>query len=124
MNLKRLQKLNEEMRKLLNESEDMIQCVIKVQDIGNALSYEGIVEDNTNHMSQYDVDVEFQDILDEEDPTIQFILAYHIDGTEEFYDENGDLIDLDMTKNNEFQQALDKVNNSLNNTVIPNIDML
>ena len=110
------------------ESEDisdMIQCVIKVEDIGNAFEYKGMILDNTDFMSQYDVDVEYQDRLEGEDPTIQFILAYHNDGDDKhFYDENGDSLELDFTEEEEFEQALKDKNESPDNTVIPDKENL
>lgn len=82
------------------ELDDMIQCVIKIKDIGNDYEYQGIIEDNTDYLSQYDVDVEFQD--EEEDPTIQFILAYHNPAEFVFYDENGEELDLEQPGNDDF----------------------
>lgn len=82
------------------ELDDMIQCVIKIKDIGNDYEYQGIIEDNTDYLSQYDVDVEFQD--EEEDPTIQFILAYHNPEESVFYDENGEELDLEQPGNDDF----------------------
>lgn len=84
---------------MTNENTDnMIQCVIEIQDIGNDYEYMGIIEDDTDYLSQDDVDVEFQDRLEEEDdPTIQFVLAYHHDGKDDkFYDEDGEDLDLDI----------------------------
>ena len=100
------------------ELDDMIQCVIEIQDIGNDYEFKGIIEDNTNYVSQYDVDVEFQDRLEDEDPTIQFILAYHRDGDDtEFFDESGIAYDFDMEKHKEFKDA---VNKPLENPTVPN----
>ena len=82
------------------ELDDMIQCVIKIKDIGNAYEYQELIEDNTDYLSQYDVDVEFQD--EEEDPTIQFILAYHNPAEFVFYDENGEELDLEQPGNDDF----------------------
>lgn len=82
------------------ELDDMIQCVIKIKDIGNAYEYQELIEDNTDYLSQYDVDVEFQD--EEEDPTIQFILAYHNPEESVFYDENGEELDLEQPGNDDF----------------------
>ena len=81
------------------DTDDMIQCVIKIKDIGNAYEYQELIEDNTDYLSQYDVDVEFQD---EEDPTIQFILAYHNPAEFVFYDENGEELDLEQPGNDDF----------------------
>lgn len=98
MDLKNLQRvINEALE--LNE-DDMIQCVIKIKDIGNAYEYQELIEDNTDYLSQYDVDVEFQD--EEEDPTIQFILAYHNPAEFVFYDENGEELDLEQPGNDDF----------------------
>lgn len=98
MDLKNLQRvINEALE--LNE-DDMIQCVIKIKDIGNAYEYQELIEDNTDYLSQYDVDVEFQD--EEEDPTIQFILAYHNPEESVFYDENGEELDLEQPGNDDF----------------------
>ena len=98
MDLKNLQRvINEALE--LNE-DDMIQCVIKIKDIGNAYEYQELIEDNTDYLSQYDVDVEFQD--EEEDPTIQFILAYHNQAEFVFYDENGEELDLEQPGNDDF----------------------
>ena len=82
------------------DTDDMIQCVIKIKDIGNAYEYQELIEDNTDYLSQYDVDVEFQD--EEEDPTIQFILAYHNPAEFVFYDENGEELDLEQPGNDDF----------------------
>ena len=82
------------------ELDDMIQCVIKIKDIGNAYEYQELIEDDTDYLSQYDVDVEFQD--EEEDPTIQFILAYHNPAEFVFYDENGEELDLEQPGNDDF----------------------
>ena len=97
--------------------DDMIQCVIKIKDIGNDYEYQGMIEDNTDYLSQYDVDVEFQDRLDGEDPTIQFVLAYHREGEEEFYDESGVKFDLDMEEHQKFK---DDANKPLENPTVPN----
>ena len=82
------------------DTDGMIQCVIKIKDIGNAYEYQELIEDNTDYLSQYDVDVEFQD--EEEDPTIQFILAYHNPAEFVFYDENGEELDLEQPGNDDF----------------------
>ena len=82
------------------DTDDMIQCVIKIKDIGNVYEYQELIEDDTDYLSQYDVDVEFQD--EEEDPTIQFILAYHNPAEFVFYDENGEELDLEQPGNDDF----------------------
>jgi hypothetical protein len=101
-----------------NENSDLIQCVVKIKDIGNEYEFQGIIEDNSNYISQYDVDVEFQNRLEIEEPTIQFILAYHRDGNDtEFFDENGIAYDFDIDNYNKFK---DEVSRPLQNPTVPN----
>lgn len=70
----------------------LTQCVIKIRDIGNDWEFIEVAQDNTQFSSQYDVNLEFTD----EDPTVQYILAYHTNEGDEFYDENGYIIDLEV----------------------------
>lgn len=88
--------------------EDMQQCVIKVKDIGNEMEYCGIIEDNTDFNDQYDMENFYMNRLEaeaEDDPTVSFVLAYHEPGVSEFFDEDGEPIDLDMSKMKEFEKA-------------------
>lgn len=70
----------------------LTQCVIKIRDIGNDWEFIEVAQDNTQFSSQYDVNLEFTD----EDPTVQYVLAYRTDEGDEFYDENGYIIDLEV----------------------------
>jgi hypothetical protein len=106
--------------KVINEAleQDLIQCVIKIKDIGNDYEYQGMIEDNSNYDSEYDMENHFMDRLDGEDPTIQFVLAYHYDGKDDkFYDEDGDELDLDMEEYNKFKDAASR---PLDNPTVPN----
>lgn len=103
---------------------DLIQCVIKVEDIGNGYKYLGMIEDNSNYASEYDMEIEYED-ADLGRATIQYILAYHEDGdNKHFFDEEGDLLNLDMEEQEEFEQEYQDANNSKDNTVIPDKDMI
>ena len=104
---------------VINEAleQDMIQCVIKIKDIGNEYEYQGIIEDNSHYDSEYDMENDYVDRLEGEDPTIQFVLAYHRDGEEEFYDESGVKYDFDMEEHQKFK---DDVNKPLENPTVPN----
>ena len=104
---------------VINEAleQDMIQCVIKIKDIGNDYEYQGIIEDNSHYDSEYDMENDYADRLEGEDPTIQFVLAYHRDGEEEFYDESGVKFDLDMEEHQKFK---DDANKPLENPTVPN----
>ena len=70
----------------------LTQCVIKIRDIGNDWEFIEVAQDNTQFSSQYDVNLEFTD----EDPTVQYILAYRTNEGDEFYDENGYIIDMEV----------------------------
>ena len=70
----------------------LTQCVIKIRDIGNDWEFIEFAQDNTQFSSQYDVNLEFTD----EDPTVQYILAYRTNEGDEFYDENGYIIDMEV----------------------------
>lgn len=83
---------------------DLTQCVIRVKDIGNGyLQYEGIILDASDYFSEQEMEQDFQDREMEEDELL--ILAYHEDGKDEFFDEDGYPIDLDMSKQKEFEKA-------------------
>ena len=111
-------KLNENPVEEPEELDDMIQCVIEIQDIGNDYEFKGIIEDNTDYDSEYDMENHFMDRLDGEDPTIQFVLAYHYDGQDDkFYDEDGDGLDLNMEEYNKFKDAASQ---PLENPTVPN----
>lgn len=88
---------------------ELTQCVVKVKDLGNGyLQYNGILLDATDYVSEYDMEVDFQDRL-EDFPEDEFlILAYHEDGELEFYDQDGYPIDLNMSGQEEFEKAYDK----------------
>lgn len=118
MNIKQL---NEAISELL---DDKIQCVLKIQDVGNEYVFKGMVADNTDYASEYDMEIDFYDRLQSEDPTTQFILAYHKDGENVFYDEDDVLLDLDMTEDAAFDRDYNALNNSNDNTVIPDKDMI
>lgn len=84
--------------------DDLTQCVVKVKDIGNGyLQYEGIILDASDYFSEQEMEQDFQDREMEEDELL--ILAYHEDGKDEFFDEDGYPIDLDMSKQKEFEKA-------------------
>lgn len=88
---------------------ELTQCVVKVKDLGNGyLGYLGIVLDATDYMSEYDMEVDFQDVTNDYAEDELLILAYHEDGKNEFYDEDGYPIDLDMSEHEEFERAYDK----------------
>ena len=88
---------------------ELTQCVVKVKDLGNGyLGYLGIVLDATDYVSEYDMEVDFQDVTNDYAEDELLILAYHEDGKDEFYDEDGYPIDLDMSKQKEFEKAYDK----------------
>ena len=108
----------------IKEDNDMIQCVIKVEDIGNGYKYLGMIEDNSNYASEYDMEVEYED-ADLGRATIQYILAYHEDGdNKHFFDEEGDTLDLDMEEQEQFEKDYQDAINSKDNTVIPDKDMI
>ena len=87
-------KLSEKLNKKINEAlDDMIQCVIKIKDIGNAYKFIEVVEDNSDFVNQYDVDNEYSE--GEQDPTIMYVLCYHKEGENIFYDENGEEYDIE-----------------------------
>lgn len=106
------------------EADELIQCVIKIEDIGNDYRYEGLIEDNTDYNDQYDVDIHFQDRLEDEPETVNYILAYHEDGKEQFYDENGEPLDLEMDKLDNFEKDYQAKIKDRNNTVPANKDEL
>lgn len=89
-------KLSEKLNKKINEAlDDMIQCVIKIEDVGNEYKYLGMIEDNSNYASEYDMEVEYED-ADLGHSTIQYILAYHKEGdNKHFFDENGEEYDIE-----------------------------
>ena len=106
------------------DTDNMIQCVIKVEDIGNDYKYLGMIEDNSNYASEYDMEVEYED-ADLGRATIQYILAYHEDGdNKHFFDEEGDTLDLDMEEQEQFEKDYQDAINSKDNTVIPDKDMI
>ena len=86
-----------------------MQCVVKVRDIGNFLEYIGIVEDNINYLSQYDVDVEYTNRLEIEDPDIMLLLIYHKDN--KFYDQFKEPADMEELEEN-LDTFSDKVDNA------------
>lgn len=121
-------KLREELDKLVNKANEdlepeMIQCVLKIEDIGNEYKYLGMVEDNSHYASEYDMELEYEE-ADYGRATIQLILAYHKNGEKVFYDEEGDPLNLDMEEQKEFEQEYQDLNNSKDNTVIPDKDMI
>lgn len=88
---------------------ELTQCVVKVKDLGNGyLGYLGIVLDATDYVSEYDMEVDFQDVTNDYAEDELLILAYHEDGKLEFYDEDGYPIDLNMSGQKEFEKAYDK----------------
>ncbi len=74
--------------------EDLIQCILKVEDVGNATDLLGLEEDNTDFVSQYDVDVEYQDV--DEDENVYFMLAYHTkENPDTYFDSDGEVLKFD-----------------------------
>lgn len=77
------------------EDLELIQCVLKVEDVGNATDFLGLEEENTDYLSQYDVDVEYQD-SDLGRSTVYYTLAYHTEEEPDFYmDEEGNPLEFD-----------------------------
>ena len=108
----------------LEKEPDLIQCVIKVQNEGNGnYTYLDMIEDNCDYASEYDMQLEYQD-ADLGHSSIEYILAYHNEGENVFYDEVGELLDIDMEEQEEFEKAYQDANNSLDNTVIPDKDII
>lgn len=119
--------LREELDKLIAKAldlkeQEMTQCVIKIQDIGNAYKYIGIVEDKSDYINQYDVDNEYSE--GEQDPTIEYILCYHNDGEKIFYNEDGEELNLDMEEQEQFEKDYQDAINSKDNTVILDKNMI
>lgn len=74
--------------------KDLIQCILKVEDVGNATDLLGLEEDNTDFVSQYDVDVEYQDV--DEDENVYFMLAYHTkENPDAYFDMEEEVLEFD-----------------------------
>lgn len=124
-------KLSEELNQLIKEAAgiDMTQCVIKVEDIGNEFEFKGIIEEGSNYESEWDMQTEYSDRLEIEEPRIEFWLAYHPgelwDGTK-LYDELGIAYDLDYDKYNADKEAMkaDEIQLNKEATVIPDAAMI
>lgn len=99
----------------------MQQCVLKIKDIGNEYAYLAIVEDNTYYKNPNEMEHHYADRIafdTEEDPTIQWILAYHEEGSTEFYDfDTGTPLGFDMSYNDKFNKDYQKAIRSKENTV-------
>ena len=66
------------------EKVDLIECVLKVERLGNTLNLLNLVEDNTNYSTQYNLEKEYKD-SDIGRSNIQYMLAYHTEEEPDFY---------------------------------------
>lgn len=105
------------------QDEQGIPCVIIIEDIGNGFAFIDLVEKDTNIKSQYDVEIEFEDELEDLEPTFQYVLAYYKDG--EFYDENGENMNLeDIDMDESLNEAMERYLSVEYNTAHPDKQML
>lgn len=90
------------------KAEDMIQCVLKVKYENDKLYYLGMILDNTDYENDEEMELDFQERLQELPENENFLIAYHEEGKREFYDKEGSPIDLDFTEDDEFHDAYEK----------------
>lgn len=91
-----LNKIEELENPIPGKSNDLIQCVIKIKDIGNAWEFIEILKDDTNFNDDTEMEDYYWDDLLKEEKEILYVIAYHPKGvTDKFYNEFGEEVEFE-----------------------------